>query len=239
MRSSRSSQKHCSRSQGSLGPGDRQQGQELATEESRAAHGTELAKSQQSPSFHRGKTVLKPDCYWDNSTSTSRLPRDGQMKWGKTKLNETGGQKRYQTGGICGAFYHLTLLSCQRNKQCLDQNTATFIHFIHSFQGISLSKASVSPSMAESAWPAPEEASDAHLPWSQLIHWRIHLLHHSPVPSLPPHGLGQAVTTTKRTDPITENEPRQRGVLSTQHSCACSCVSAAPNFIPQGPADIL
>lgn len=123
MRSSRNSQEHCSRSQGSLGPGDQQQGQELATEESRAAHGTEQAKSQQQPSFHRGATVLKPDCYWDESTSTGRLVRDGQMKWGKIKLNETGGEKRYQTGGICGAFYHLTLLSYQRNKQCLDQNT--------------------------------------------------------------------------------------------------------------------
>lgn len=176
MRSSCSSQKHCSRSQGSLGPGDQQQGQELATEESRAAHGTGLAESQQSPSFHRGKTVLKPDCYWDNSTSTSRLPRDGQMKWGKIKLNETGGEKRYQTGGICGAFCHLTLLSYKEISSASTKThmvfTVTFIHFIHSYQGISISEASVSPTMAVSARPAPEEASDAHLPWSQLIQWR-------------------------------------------------------------------
>lgn len=81
-----------------------------------------------------------------------------------------------------------------------------------------------SPSMAESAQPAPGKASASHLPWSQLIQWRNTLCTALPSALSATPWAGQAGTTTQRTEPTTENEHTER-VFShlLQHSCACSC----------------
>lgn len=50
--------------------------------------------------------------------------------------------------------------------------TVIFPHFIHSSQGVPLSKVSVQSWYGRVRPPAPGEASDSPLPWSQLTQWR-------------------------------------------------------------------
>lgn len=89
--------------------------------------------------------------------------------------------EKIQSGGICRVFYHLTLLSYQRNKQYLNQNTHHIHRYLtHLYSSITISHscrcfAARQPSPVpawQSAQPAPGEAHGYHLWWSQLIQRR-------------------------------------------------------------------